>query len=111
MCVILTGEVQALYQVAVLLALNFRGTSILRLNHETSEHANKVKNTFIFNSFVLCQVFNEFNALKPDEMNVFIGITRNRLFMGIIGITVLLQVLIIEFLGKFAKTVRLNWKL
>ncbi|KAJ8628903.1 hypothetical protein MRB53_022226 [Persea americana] len=103
--------VQALYQVAVLLALNFKGTSILRLKHETSEHANKVKNTFIFNSFVLCQVFNEFNARKPDEMNVFVGITKNHLFMGIIGITVLLQVLIIEFLGKFAKTVRLNWKL
>ncbi|KAJ8628919.1 hypothetical protein MRB53_022242 [Persea americana] len=44
-------------------------------------------------------------------MNIFIGITRNRLFMGIIGITVLLQVLIIEFVGKFAKTVRFNWKL
>ncbi|RWR91483.1 calcium-transporting ATPase 10, plasma membrane-type [Cinnamomum micranthum f. kanehirae] len=44
-------------------------------------------------------------------MNVFSGITRNHLFMGIIGVTVLLQVLIIEFLGKFAKTVRLSWKL
>ncbi|XXG71086.1 hypothetical protein AAC387_Pa07g0418 [Persea americana] len=103
--------VQALYQVVFLLVLDFRGTSILHLKDDTSEYSNKVKNTFIFNSFVFCQVFNEFNARKPDEMNIFIGITRNRLFMGIIAITVLLQVLIIEFLGKFAGTVGLNWKL
>ncbi|ONK69554.1 uncharacterized protein A4U43_C05F24190 [Asparagus officinalis] len=103
--------VQALFQVAVLLSLDFCGKSVLHLNRETAEHAEKVKNTFIFNTFVFCQVFNEFNARKPDEMNVFKGITRNHLFMGIIGITILLQVLIIEFLGKFTSTVRLNWKL
>lgn len=103
--------VQAIYQVGVLLALDFHGKSILRLNNETLEHAEKVKNTFIFNTFVFCQVFNEFNARKPDEMNVFKGITKNHLFVGIIGATVLLQMLIIEFLGKFTSTVRLNWKL
>uniref|UniRef100_A0A0A9D7B5 Cation-transporting P-type ATPase C-terminal domain-containing protein n=1 Tax=Arundo donax TaxID=35708 RepID=A0A0A9D7B5_ARUDO len=31
--------------------------------------------------------------------------------MGVVGITVILQVIIIEFLGKFTSTVRLNWKL
>ncbi|KAK1316267.1 Calcium-transporting ATPase 9, plasma membrane-type [Acorus calamus] len=103
--------VQAMYQVIVLLILNFGGRSILHLTHESRAHADKVRNTFIFNTFVLCQVFNEFNARKPDEFNVFSGVTRNRLFMGIIGVTVLLQVLIIEFLGKFTSTVKLNWKL
>ncbi|XP_073098761.1 calcium-transporting ATPase 5, plasma membrane-type isoform X1 [Elaeis guineensis] len=103
--------VQALYQVTILLVLNFDGRSILHLKHTSREHADKVKNTFIFNTFVLCQIFNEFNARKPDEINVFGGVTKNHLFMGIIGITVLFQVLIIEFLGKFTSTVRLNWKL
>ncbi|XP_078438392.1 calcium-transporting ATPase 5, plasma membrane-type-like [Wolffia australiana] len=102
--------VQATYQVIVLLVLNFDGKNILRLNNETPGQADKVKNTFIFNTFVFCQIFNEFNARKPDELNVFPGITKNYLFMGIIAITVLLQFLIIEFLGKFASTVRLNWK-
>ncbi|XP_070003613.1 calcium-transporting ATPase 8, plasma membrane-type-like [Nicotiana sylvestris] len=63
--------IQALYQVTVLLILNFRGEQILHLEHDTREHAVKVKNTLIFNAFVLCQVFNEFNARKPDEINVF----------------------------------------
>lgn len=40
----------------------------------------------------MLQLFNEFNARKPDEMNVFKGITSNRLFMGIIGVTLVLQV-------------------
>lgn len=86
------------------------------------------------------QIFNEFNARKPDEINVFKGVTTNRLFMGIVGLTLALQVryqqlypflglscvliifylillfaiiqiVIIEFLGKFASTVRLNWQL
>ncbi|XP_073117806.1 calcium-transporting ATPase 5, plasma membrane-type-like isoform X2 [Elaeis guineensis] len=103
--------IQALYQVAVLLAFNFGGRSILHMKDDTLEHAEKVKNTFVFNTFVLCQIFNEFNARKPDEKNVFHGVTKNHLFMGIVGITVLLQVLIIEFFGHFTSTVRLNWKL
>ncbi|KAH6837915.1 autoinhibited Ca2+ -ATPase [Perilla frutescens var. hirtella] len=103
--------IQALYQVTVLLVLNFRGKSILNLKHDTSDHAFKVKNTLIFNAFVFCQIFNEFNARKPDEINVWKGVTKNILFMGIVGLEVVLQVIIILFLGKFASTVRLSWKL
>ncbi|KAK4838265.1 hypothetical protein QYF36_012378 [Acer negundo] len=103
--------VQAAYQVTVLLVLNFLGIDILHLKDDTREHAISVKNTMIFNTFVLCQVFNEFNARKPDEFNVFRGVTKNYLFIGIIVITVVLQILIIEFLGKFTKTVQLDWQL
>ncbi|XP_047968842.1 calcium-transporting ATPase 8, plasma membrane-type-like isoform X2 [Salvia hispanica] len=103
--------IQALYQVTVLLVLNFRGKSILNLKNDTSDHAFKVKNTLIFNAFVFCQIFNEFNARKPDEINVWKGVTKNILFMGIVGIEVVLQVMIIFFLGKFTSTVRLSWKL
>ncbi|KAM6561882.1 hypothetical protein CsatB_021880 [Cannabis sativa] len=102
--------IQALYQVTVLLVLNFSGKSVLRLNGDTNKaHAEDVKNTVIFNAFVLCQIFNEFNARKPDEMNVFSGVTKNRLFVGIIAVTFVLQIIIIEFLGKFTSTVHLNW--
>lgn len=69
----------------------------------------KVKNTLIFNTFVLCQVFNEFNARHMEKKNVFKGILKNRLFLGIIGFTIVLQVVMVEFLKRFADTVRLNW--
>ncbi|KAI3930346.1 hypothetical protein MKW92_019166 [Papaver armeniacum] len=103
--------VQAIFQVAVLLVLYYKGESISFLHLTNSEHDIKVKNTLIFNAFVLAQLFNEFNARKPDEFNVFPGITRNRLFMGIISVTLVLQILIIFFLGKFTSTVPLSWQL
>ncbi|KAK4482843.1 hypothetical protein RD792_010015 [Penstemon davidsonii] len=93
---------QAFYQITVLLVLQFRGESILGVGE-------KVNDTMIFNSFVLCQVFNEFNARKLEKKNVFEGIHRNKLFLGIIGVTLILQVVMVEFLKKFADTERLNW--
>jgi len=48
--------VQALFQVSVLLTLNFKGIGLLQLKNDDKAHADKVKNTFIFNTFVLCQV-------------------------------------------------------
>ncbi|XP_022723084.1 putative calcium-transporting ATPase 13, plasma membrane-type [Durio zibethinus] len=93
---------QALYQIAVLLTLQFSGESIFGVTE-------KVNDTLIFNTFVLCQVFNEFNARKLEKKNVFEGIHKNKLFMGIIATTILLQVVMVEFLKRFADTERLNW--
>ncbi|BFG13972.1 hypothetical protein CerSpe_002460 [Prunus speciosa] len=93
---------QALYQIAILLTLQFRGKSIFGVD-------DKVKDTLIFNTFVLCQVFNEFNARKLEKKNVFKGIHTNKLFLGIIAVTILLQVVMVEFLKKFADTERLDW--
>ena len=95
---------QALFQISVLLILQYKGRSIFGINE-------KVNNTLIFNTFVLCQVFNEFNARNMDKKNKFFfkGLLKNRLFMGIIGITIALQVMMVEFLKKFANTERLDW--
>ncbi|OMO65525.1 Cation-transporting P-type ATPase [Corchorus olitorius] len=104
--------IQALYQVTVLLTLNFLGLSILHLKDDSDrKHAVQVKNTLIFNAFVMCQIFNEFNSRKPEEINCFKGVTKNYLFMAIVGVTFVLQIIIIEFLGNFTSTVKLNWKL
>ncbi|KAI3925760.1 hypothetical protein MKX01_003319 [Papaver californicum] len=92
---------QALYQISVLLILQFKGKSMFKVNE-------KVKDTLIFNSFVLCQIFNEFNARKLENRNVFEGILKNRLFLGIIAFTLFLQVVMVEFLNKFADTTNLN---
>jgi hypothetical protein len=40
----------------------------------------------------LCQIFNEFNARKPEEKNVFKGVANNHLFVAIVGATTVLQV-------------------
>ncbi|XP_047317781.1 calcium-transporting ATPase 12, plasma membrane-type-like [Impatiens glandulifera] len=95
---------QAVYQITVLIVLEFKGTQFLSVNE-------KIKDTVVFNSFVLCQVFNEFNARNIEKKNIFTGGKRNNsiLFFGIILVMVLLQVLVIEFLNNFASTQRLNW--
>jgi Ca2+-transporting ATPase len=77
MCRNLVGQV--LYQVTILLAL-FGGDE-------------KVNNTLFFNTFVLCQVFNAFNARKVEKKNIFKGLLKNKAFLGIIGITVILQMI------------------
>uniref|UniRef100_A0A6N2KWD9 Calcium-transporting ATPase n=1 Tax=Salix viminalis TaxID=40686 RepID=A0A6N2KWD9_SALVM len=94
---------QALYQVAILLTLQFKGKAMFGVDE-------KIKNTLIFNTFVLCQVFNEFNARKLEKKNIFKGIHKNKLFLAIIGITIILQVIMVELLKKFASTERLNWE-
>ncbi|XP_058106722.1 calcium-transporting ATPase 12, plasma membrane-type-like [Magnolia sinica] len=93
--------VQALYQIMILLILQFEGESIFKVNE-------KVKRTLIFNTFVLCQVFNEFNARNMEKKNVFRGIHKNHLFLVIVTITIVLQVVMVELLGRFADTERLN---
>lgn len=93
---------QAMYQVTVLLVLQFKGRSIFKVRE-------LVKNTIIFNTFVLCQVFNEFNARQLERKNVFGGILKNRLFIWIVVATVILQAVMVELLRKFANTERLNW--
>uniref|UniRef100_A0A6N2KW23 Calcium-transporting ATPase n=1 Tax=Salix viminalis TaxID=40686 RepID=A0A6N2KW23_SALVM len=94
---------QALYQVAILLTLQFKGKAMFGVDEKTN-------NTLIFNTFVLCQVFNEFNARKLEKKNIFKGIHKNKLFLAIIGITIILQVIMVELLKKFASTERLNWE-
>jgi len=94
---------QALYQVSILLTLQFKGKAIFGVDE-------KIKNTLVFNTFVLCQVFNEFNARKLEKKNIFKGIHKNKLFLAIIGVTIILQVIMVELLKKFASTERLNWE-
>lgn len=98
---------QAIFQIVVLLTLQFKGKDILKL---TGPDATKRNNTVIFNAFVFCQLFNEVNARKPEEKNIFRGLFNNWLFLGILSSTAILQVIIVEFLNKFASTVKLDWR-
>ncbi|KAL3533732.1 hypothetical protein ACH5RR_007253 [Cinchona calisaya] len=99
---------QSIYQLSVLLVFNFIGKQILRLE---GSNATTVLNTFIFNTFVFCQVFNEINSRDMEKINVFRGMFGSWIFLGIIFATVVFQAVIVEFLGTFASTVPLSWQL
>ncbi|KAK9741969.1 hypothetical protein RND81_03G140300 [Saponaria officinalis] len=95
----------SIYQLAVLGLLQFDGKRLLNL---TGSNATKTLNTFIFNTFVFCQVFNEVNSRDMEKINVLNGILGNWVFLGIIASTVVFQAIIVQFLGTFADTVPLN---
>ncbi|KAG0627311.1 hypothetical protein M758_2G191000 [Ceratodon purpureus] len=95
---------QAIFQIVVLLTLDFAGNSILKLSlndgptaksllKDDDEPRDVLRTTIIFNAFVFCQVFNEINARRPTTFNIFQGIHKNYLFISIIVVEVILQVL------------------
>ncbi|GKV43742.1 hypothetical protein SLEP1_g50994 [Rubroshorea leprosula] len=92
---------QALYQIGALLMLQCRG-------EPTFGVTEAMDNILIFHTFVLCQVFNVFNARKLEKKNVFKDVYKNWKFLGIVGIMILLQVVMVEFLRQFANTEKLN---
>eukprot|EP01114_Cavostelium_apophysatum_P015309 TRINITY_DN413_c0_g1_i2.p1 TRINITY_DN413_c0_g1~~TRINITY_DN413_c0_g1_i2.p1 ORF type:complete len:214 (+),score=71.40 TRINITY_DN413_c0_g1_i2:84-725(+) len=69
-----------------------------------------IKN-IIFNTFVFLQVFNEINSRKlGNEINVFSGFFTNWVFLAVVGFTVTIQAILVQFGGAFVKTVPLDWK-
>ncbi len=95
---------QASYQLVIIMFLLFGGPNIYGFEpgHKVErEGLNSEHYTFIFNSFVWMQLFNEVNARSLNgEINVFKGMLRNPLFCGILVITAILQVIMVQFGGK-----------
>ncbi|KAL8154318.1 hypothetical protein V2J09_012078 [Rumex salicifolius] len=99
---------QSLYQLVVLFLFQFDGKRLLNLN---GSDATSTLNTFIFNTFVFCQVFNEINSRDMEKINVLKGIFTNWIFLMIVSSTVVFQIIIVQLLGTFADTVPLSWNL
>ncbi|WOK96014.1 putative calcium-transporting ATPase 5, plasma membrane-type [Canna indica] len=99
---------QSLYQLIVLGLLIFDGKKLLRFEDPDSD---AILNTFIFNTFVFCQVFNEINSREMEKINVLEGVFSNWIFVAVLTSTIAFQIIIVEFLGAFASTVPLSWHL
>lgn len=76
------------------------GSSCMECHHYSYVHT-----TLIFNAFVFCQIFNEFNARSIfDDIYVFSGLSSNPIFLVVIFVTVILQYLIVTYGGDFTRT-------
>ncbi|KAI8914912.1 hypothetical protein DFJ77DRAFT_463922 [Powellomyces hirtus] len=111
---------QALYQIVVCLLVYFLAETWFpvegyvpsddpnaivpdEINKETGQAY--LVSTLTFNTFVFCQVFNEINARSiSQDLNIFKGIMKNRIFQGIFIATVILQAIIVQFGGPVFKT-------
>ncbi|KAK9906180.1 hypothetical protein M0R45_002724 [Rubus argutus] len=77
--------IKVAYQIIALLVINFQAGSLLKIY--TSDHATKVKNTMIFNTFVVCQISIEFGARKTGILDSPLNwVTSNSVFLGTLGI-------------------------
>ncbi|KAK1782143.1 hypothetical protein QBC45DRAFT_6482 [Copromyces sp. CBS 386.78] len=101
---------QAIAQLAITLCIYFGGRSLLGYNMSDPTEAKR-HSTFVFNTFVWLQIFNELNNRRLDNrLNIFEGITHNYFFWVINAIMIGGQVLIIFVGGEAFKITRLNGK-
>jgi len=96
---------QSAFQVTVLSVLLFGSGWLFGIQFRRPDEPWTADNgfhyTMIFNTFIFMQVFNEINCRKvhEGEFNVFADFFNNSLFLGILGITVAVQILLVQHGG------------
>ncbi|HBW36936.1 calcium-translocating P-type ATPase, PMCA-type [Desulfosporosinus sp. BICA1-9] len=66
------------------------------------------QSTIVFTSFVLFQLWNAFNSREFGVTSIFPNIHRNKLMVGVVFLTFLVQILVTQFGGQVFKTVPLE---
>ncbi|KAJ9695899.1 hypothetical protein PVL29_011059 [Vitis rotundifolia] len=99
---------QSIYQLIVIGVISVYGKRLLRLS---GSDASDIIDTFIFNTFVFCQLFNEINSRDIEKINIFRGMFDSWIFIIVMVCTVAFQIIIVELLGTFASTVPQSWQL
>jgi calcium-translocating P-type ATPase len=100
--------VQGLYQLSVLVFTLYAGPSLPFLHVGPDDVT--LLSTLVFNSFIFCQIFNEFNARKlNDEKNPFVNLRGNYIFISVLFVIIAVQVVIVEFTYDFAKVTPLDF--
>ncbi|GAQ43957.1 plasma membrane calcium-transporting ATPase [Aspergillus niger] len=97
---------QSIYQLAVTLVLHFAGNSIFSY---TTAHEHSQLQTAVFNTYVWMQIFNLYNTRAlGNNINVFEGIHRNWLFIGVNVIMIGGQIIIMFVGGRAFSITRLT---
>jgi magnesium-transporting ATPase (P-type) len=92
--------IQATYQLGLLVYLLNKGPTLFNCEDGSTHHF-----TIIFNAFVFCQVFNEFNAREiGDRFDPMGALGKSPMFLMVIAFTVLAQWSIVEYGGDFTQT-------
>ncbi|CAG9314301.1 unnamed protein product [Blepharisma stoltei] len=107
---------QMVYQCTILFIFLYDGPNMLDIEegygHEEWSQENGTHFTLIFHTFVMCQVFNEINCRKLSltEINVFRGFFNNPLFLGIMAVTTIVQLLLVQYGGNPVKVSGLSFE-
>ncbi|KAE8907675.1 Plasma membrane calcium-transporting ATPase 4 [Phytophthora fragariae] len=102
---------QSIYQLILLLVIVFTGEKWFDISSgrytdlpEDVQDDPTVHMTIVFNTFVWAQLFNELNCRKiHDEINIFTGITKNRVFLYVCVLQVAMQYVMVQHTGDWFK--------
>uniref|UniRef100_A0A2N9FPB5 Uncharacterized protein n=1 Tax=Fagus sylvatica TaxID=28930 RepID=A0A2N9FPB5_FAGSY len=94
--------IQVLYQVSILLIFQLKGQAIPNMNDDD------VRKTMVFNTFILCQIFNQFNAMDLVKWEVFWVCIQSYSFLVTLADVMALQVVLIQFLASITHFAKLN---
>jgi magnesium-transporting ATPase (P-type) len=95
-----------MYQLLILVFLLNKGPQMFQCEDGSRHHF-----TILFNAFVFCQVFNEFNAREiGDRFDPIRSLSQSPMFLMVIFFTIMAQWIIVEFGGDFTQTYPLSWK-
>ncbi|XP_056000325.1 plasma membrane calcium-transporting ATPase 2-like isoform X5 [Ostrea edulis] len=98
----------SIYQLIVVFVLLFAGNNLFEIDDGkyAKIHAPPSQHfTIIFNTFVMMTLFNEMNARKiHGQRNIFEGLRRNPVFVGIWTGTFVAQIILVQFGGTVFST-------
>eukprot|EP00533_Pseudo-nitzschia_delicatissima_P000352 CAMPEP_0116114046 /NCGR_PEP_ID=MMETSP0327-20121206/19818_1 /TAXON_ID=44447 /ORGANISM="Pseudo-nitzschia delicatissima, Strain B596" /LENGTH=1048 /DNA_ID=CAMNT_0003607415 /DNA_START=71 /DNA_END=3218 /DNA_ORIENTATION=+ len=96
--------IQSTYQLILLVYLLNKGPALFDCEDGSRHHF-----TIVFNAFVFCQIFNEFNAREiGDVFNPIGALGNSPMFSLVILFTVIAQWSIVEYGGDFTQTTPLS---
>ena len=105
--------IQVICHVSILLTIVFYGYKLFNLPIGSvlgGGHDPTKQYTLVFNLFVCMELFNEINSRRiNNEMNIFEGIMKNPMFWFIFILSVVLQYLLVQFVGTFFSTTPLSF--
>ncbi|KAJ2485193.1 plasma membrane calcium [Coemansia sp. RSA 2320] len=102
---------QAVFQVVVCFLTLYAADDIFHLHTVQSSYDMLVLRTLVFNTFAWMQIFNEFNCrVLHNEVNCFKGMQKNWFFLGIVLISVVGQIIIVQWGGVAFQTTGLSGK-
>ncbi|KAI4308499.1 hypothetical protein L6164_031567 [Bauhinia variegata] len=86
--------IQVLYQVSV--------SMILQFGDIVPDSTKQAQKTMIFNTFMLCQIFNILRTMSLFEKGVFRVVLQSYCFLVALGACLVIQVLLIQYAGGLA---------
>ncbi|KDP29913.1 hypothetical protein JCGZ_18482 [Jatropha curcas] len=92
---------QAMSQASLLLVMHLLGKAIQSIDEDMWK-------LLVFNSFLLCQVFNQLNVMSIVSKEVAISVIHHYWFLLALGAVMAMQVLILDFATNLAGCGRLN---